>query len=142
VSGSVRRTALGLQIEPLGIVTSRFHVPDLAEPSEHTPLHTDLEPASSLSALTHALAEACSALDDAAHHGLRRAGRGFGERLSQRALELRRVGLIRLAARFDALKRALEDGQASGDAGSEAALATSWADAAIRVRLCQESSGS
>jgi hypothetical protein len=141
VSGSVRRTVLGLQIDPLGLVTGRFHVPDLAEPSEHTPLPTELEPTGSLTALTHVLAGACSALDDAAHHGLRRAGRGFGERLSQRAGELRRVGLMRLAARFDALKLALENGQASGDAGSEVALAESWANAAIRLRLCQESSG-
>lgn len=141
VSGSVRRTALGLQIDPLGIVTDRFLVPDLAELDEDAPLHGAAEAEGSFTALTHALAEACRALDDAAHHGLRRAGRGFGERLSQQAGELRRVGLTRLATRFDALKSALDDGQASGDVSSEALLVTSWADAAIRLRLCQESSG-
>jgi len=142
VSGSVWRTALGLQIDPLGIVTDRFHVPDLAELDEDTPLHGAAEAEGSSTALTHALAEACRALDDAAHHGLRRAGRGFGERLSRQASELRRVGLTRLATRFDALKSALDDGQASGDVSSEARLVTSWADAAIRLRQYTSIDGS
>jgi len=141
VSGSVRRTASGLTIDPLGIVTDRFHVPDLAEASDGIPLHADAEPEGESSALTHTLEQAAGALDDAAHHGLRRAGRGYGERITERALELRRVGLSRLAERFEAFKNALDDSQASGDPASELSLVTRWADAAIRVRLCLESAG-
>jgi len=140
VSGSVRRTLAGLTIEPLGIVADRFHVPDLAEPGELERL-PDAEPDGAFTALSQALAQAGSVLDDAAHHGLRRAGRAYGERITQRALELRRVGLSRLGARFEALKGALDAGQASGDTDSEATLVTRWADAAIRVRLSQESGG-
>jgi hypothetical protein len=131
----------GLTIEPLGIVTDRFHVPDLAEPSDLTRSGADSEPDGRFTALSHALDQAGSVLDDAAHHGLRRAGRGYGERITQRAMELRRVGLSRLAVRFEALKSALDDGQARGDTDSEATLVSRWADAAIRVRLCQESGG-
>ncbi|MBN1610603.1 MAG: hypothetical protein JW940_28495 [Polyangiaceae bacterium] len=141
VSGSVRRTALGLEIEPLGIVTDRFHVPDLADPSDHTPLGAEPEPDDDTSALTHALEQASGALDDAAHHGLRRASRSYVERLNRQAEAMRRLGLTELAARFEALRSALGQSQASGDAGSEAALVARWADAAIRVRLCQESAG-
>jgi hypothetical protein len=141
VSGRVRRTALGLEIEPLGIVTDRFHVPDLAEPTDHTPLGSRPESDDGASALTRALAEASGALDDAAHHGLRRASRSYGERLTRQADALRRLGLSVLAARFEALRSALGQSQASGDAASEAALVARWADAAIRVRLCQESVG-
>ena len=141
VSGSVRRTALGLEIEPLGIVTNRFHVPDLAEPSDHAPLCVEPEPDEGVSRLTRELGEASSVLDDAVHHGLRRASRSYGDRLSRQVDALRRLGLAELAARFESLRGALGESQASGDAGSEAVLVARWADAAIRVRLCQESTG-
>ncbi|HYQ04485.1 MAG TPA: hypothetical protein VER96_37690 [Polyangiaceae bacterium] len=125
----------------MGIVTDRFHVPDLADPSDDTPLRAEAEPEGEFSVLSHALEHAASALDDAAHHGLRRAGRNYGERISERAVELRQVGLKRLAERLEALKAALDDSQASGDHDAEVRLVTRWADAAIRVRLCQESGG-
>lgn len=137
VSGSVRATSRGLQLSPIGVVTDRFHVPDLADPSDGA-LPTTAQSEPEESHLKHTLDEAMRALDDAAHHGLRRASRGYAERLAQQGYALRRVGLTHLAARFDALGAALQVSGASGEVDAETALVARWADAAIRLHLCQE----
>ncbi|HET9955976.1 MAG TPA: hypothetical protein VFQ61_15820 [Polyangiaceae bacterium] len=145
VSGSVRHTASGLELEPIGIVTDRFHVPDLADPSSdpRLPIPGGVatgpnELANPISPITTALSLAANVLDDGVHHGLRRASPNFGGQLGERAAELRRTGLIGLAARFEALKYALAESQARGDTDSETTLTARWADAAIRLRLCEE----
>jgi hypothetical protein len=137
VSGSVRATSRGLQLSPIGVITDRFHVPDLADPSDSAlPSAAQAEPEESH--LKHTLDAATRAIDEGAHHGLRRASRGYGERLGQQAYALRRVGLTHLAARFDALGAALHASGASGEVDAETALVARWADAAIRLHLCQQ----
>ncbi|HET9929476.1 MAG TPA: hypothetical protein VFQ35_02265 [Polyangiaceae bacterium] len=142
VSGSVRHTGSGLELEPIGVVTDRFHVPDLADPSDRPQFPgvtaPDVSDSGHVDPIMHTLDNAASVLDDAAHHGLRRASPSYAQQLAQRADELRRIGFTRLASRFEVLKSALADSQASGDADSEAAVVERWADAAIRLRLSLE----
>jgi hypothetical protein len=138
VSGSVRATSRGPEIEPIGVVTDRFHVPDLADPNDGIELLQSAAADTQDDHLKHALEEAARTLDDAAHHGLRRASRSYSERLQRQAYELRRTGLTQLALRFDALHSALNASLASGNLETETQLVTRWADAAIRVHLCQQ----
>ena len=51
------------------------------------------------------------------------------------------LGRSRRSCGITSVHAAFRDSQASGDHDAEVGLVTRWADAAIRVRLCQESGG-
>ncbi|MEU9508848.1 hypothetical protein AB0D32_21525 [Micromonospora sp. NPDC048170] len=130
VSGTVRRTADGLVVEPLAVVAdSTVIVPDLAPGTGDGALATGLAPVPDRAGA--ALRDGLGLLAEAAHSGLRHLPATFPDRLRAAAVALATVGLDGGAARLDALAGAL--GPAPG-AGAVAA----WVDAQIRLLTTAE----
>ncbi|MBQ1056769.1 SWIM zinc finger family protein [Micromonospora sp. C32] len=130
VSGTVRRGADGLVVEPLAVVADAVVVPDLA------PGVGDGRLAGALDArpdpVAAALGTASALLAQAAHSGLRHLPAGFPDRLRATAAGLTGVGLDRCGAALSGLAGAL-----GADPGEPAVRA--WVDAWIRLSVTAES---
>ncbi|MBC8990503.1 hypothetical protein H9X95_10060 [Micromonospora chalcea] len=130
VSGTVRRGADGLVVEPLAVVADTVVVPDLA------PGVGDGRLAGAVDArpdpVAAALGAAAALLAQAAHTGLRHLPAAFPERLRATAAGLAAVGLDRCGATVSGLAGAL-----GADPGEPAVRA--WVDAWIRLSVTGES---
>ncbi|MGW0244841.1 hypothetical protein [Micromonospora chalcea] len=130
VSGTVRRGADGLVVEPLAVVADTVVVPDLA------PGVGDGRLAGAVDArpdpVAAALGAAAALLAQAAHTGLRHLPAAFPERLRATAAGLAAVGLDRCGATVAGLAGAL-----GADPGEPAVRA--WVDAWIRLSVTGES---
>ncbi|WDQ01627.1 hypothetical protein PVK74_07520 [Micromonospora chalcea] len=130
VSGTVRRGADGLVVEPLAVVADTVVVPDLA------PGVGDGRLAGAVDArpdpVAAALGAAVALLAQAAHTGLRHLPAAFPERLRATAAGLAAVGLDRCGATVSGLAGAL-----GADPGEPAVRA--WVDAWIRLSVTGES---
>ncbi|WPB82063.1 hypothetical protein KYC5002_23485 [Archangium violaceum] len=142
LSGEVRRTARGLVVEPLALSCEGTGVVVLdMQPATATgPLRT-AEDRPPLEPLPAALAELEGCLADAVHQGLRHVVPAWGTRLSAVASRVRELGMKHLAEDLGALSTKLDAARTSGLPGDEAALATAWADAALRVTVGLEQLG-
>ncbi|MFJ8203877.1 hypothetical protein [Micromonospora chalcea] len=130
VSGTVRRGADGLVVEPLAVVADTVVVPDLA------PGVGDGRLAGAVDArpdpVAAALGAAAALLAQAAHTGLRHLPAAFPGRLRATAAGLAAVGLDRCGATVAGLAGAL-----GADPGEPAVRA--WVDAWIRLSVTGES---
>ncbi|WP_431881461.1 hypothetical protein [Micromonospora chalcea] len=130
VSGTVRRGADGLVVEPLAVVADTVVVPDLA------PGVGDGRLAGAVDArpdpVAAALGAAAALLAQAAHTGLRHLPAAFPERLRATAAGLAAVGMDRCGATVSGLAGAL-----GADPGEPAVRA--WVDAWIRLSVTGES---
>jgi hypothetical protein len=134
VSGTVRRTAGGLLLEPLGVAVGtgpqrqrgpRQHAvvaPDLAVRAGRE-LVTDRDGAGP-DPLTAALLTAGSLLADVAHHGLTHLPPSIADRAERAAVGLDAVGLRRVAAAVRAFRAGL---------GDDEPPVRAWVDARLRV---------
>ncbi|MEU0079443.1 hypothetical protein ABZY58_16195 [Micromonospora tulbaghiae] len=130
VSGTVRRGADGLVVEPLAVVADAVVVPDLAAGVGDGRLAgaVDARP----DPVAAALATASALLAQAAHTGLRHLPAGFPDRLRATAAGLAGVGLDRCGAALSGLA-----GTLGADPGEPAVRA--WVDAWIRLSVTAES---
>lgn len=142
ISGEVRRTARGLVVEPMALSCEGTGVVVLdVQPTTATgPLRTAQDTAP-LPPLPAALAEVEGCLADAVHQGLRHIVPAWTKRLGAAAAHVRELGMKRLADDLGSLATKLDAARASGDAADEAALATAWADASVRVTVGLEQLG-
>ncbi|MFD6716363.1 hypothetical protein AMK25_12095 [Micromonospora sp. TSRI0369] len=130
VSGTVRRGADGLVVEPLAVVADAVVVPDLAPGAGDGRLAggVDARP----DPVAAALNAASALLAQAAHTGLRHLPSGFPDRLRATAAGLAGVGLDRCGAALSGVALAL-----GAEAGEPAVRA--WVDAWIRLSVTAES---
>ncbi|MEV4520809.1 SWIM zinc finger family protein [Micromonospora tulbaghiae] len=130
VSGTVRRGADGLVVEPLAVVADAVVVPELAPGAGDGRLAgaVDVRP----DPVAAALGTASALLAQAAHTGLRHLAAGFPERLRTTAAGLAGVGLERCGAALSGLA-----GTLGADPGEPAVRA--WVDAWIRLSVTTES---
>ncbi|KAB1113272.1 hypothetical protein F6X54_14365 [Micromonospora aurantiaca] len=130
VSGTVRRGADGLVVEPLAVVADAVVVPDLAPGVGDGRLTgaVDARP----DPVAAALGTASALLAQAAHTGLRHLPVGFPDRLRATAATLGGVGLDRCGAALSGLA-----GTLGADPGEPAVRA--WVDAWIRLSVTAES---
>ncbi|WP_433615458.1 SWIM zinc finger family protein [Dactylosporangium sp. CA-139114] len=129
VSGVVRKTSGGIEIDPLAIVAgATVVVPDLGEAGAGELARPDgvgKEP------LAEALDHAIATLAEMPHRGLRHLPPGFGDRLRKAGDGLHRVGLHRAAAALETLRDAL--GPDPGEA-----VVRAWVDAHLRLTVTAE----
>ncbi|MBU8861188.1 MULTISPECIES: hypothetical protein [unclassified Micromonospora] len=130
ISGTVRRGADGLVVEPLAVVADAVVVPDLSPGAGDGRLAgaVDARP----DPVAAALGTASALLAQAAHTGLRHLPAGFPDRLRATAAGLAGVGLDRCGAALSGLAGAL-----GADPGEQAVRA--WVDAWIRLSVTAES---
>nr|BFE61802.1 hypothetical protein GCM10020063_063280 [Dactylosporangium thailandense] len=129
VSGVVRRTGGGIEIDPLAIVAgTTVVVPDLGEAGAG---ELALPDGGRQEPLPAALDHAIATLAEMPHRGLRHLPPGFGDRLRKAGDGLNRVGLHQAAAALEALRDAL-----GPDPGEAAARA--WVDAHLRLTVTAE----
>ncbi|GIJ44162.1 hypothetical protein Val02_10480 [Virgisporangium aliadipatigenens] len=123
VSGTVRRSAGGLLLDPLGVaVGGGIVAPDLAVRAARE-LVTERD-AAGPDRLTAALLSAGSLLADVAHHGLTHLPPSVAERAGRAAEDLAAVGLRRVAAALTAFRQRL---------GDDEPPVREWVDAHLRV---------
>ncbi|WP_433085938.1 hypothetical protein ACQP1P_11880 [Dactylosporangium sp. CA-052675] len=129
VSGVVRSTSGGIEIDPLAIVAgTTVVVPDLGEAgAAELALPDGVREEPLAEALDHAIAT----LAEMPHRGLRHLPPGFGDRLRKAGDGLNRVGLHRAAAALETLRDAL--GPEPG-----AAVVRAWVDAHLRLTVTAE----
>ncbi len=89
-------------------------------------------------ALSEALTKASRIVDEAVHHGLRRAPAGFRGDLEAITTRLAALGLDRAAAALAKLQRAHESAKVTGAEPDERAAADAWASATIRLTLLRD----
>ena len=130
VSGTVRRVAGGLMIDPLAVAAEgTIVVPDLAAPTGRADsLPYGVIPSDPLA---DALTQAGGLLAEGAHRGLAHLPASFAERLRAEAATLTGLGLRRVADALDGLAGAL------GPDPSDSAV-ESWVDAALFVATASE----
>ncbi|ATB35558.1 hypothetical protein CYFUS_000971 [Cystobacter fuscus] len=141
VSGEVRRTARGLVVEPMALSCENGVVALDVQPAATTGKLCTAADAPALPPLAAALAEVEGCLADSVHQGLRHVPPAWTTRLDTVATRARGLGLKRLAEDLGALGAALARARASGAAGDEAALAETWASAALRTQVGHEQLG-
>ncbi len=137
VAGEVRRHLGAIELDPSAVAADRVIVPDLAdEPLRpRLPAGRAEPPADPLEA---ALLAAASALEEAAHLGLRAVAPGWPDRIARTALELERVGLATIGRRLGAVGEGVREARRSGSADAWTASARAWLEAAVRVEITRE----
>ncbi|EPX60158.1 hypothetical protein D187_002244 [Cystobacter fuscus DSM 2262] len=141
VSGEVRRTARGLVVEPMALSCEHGVVALDVQPTVTTGRPRTAADAPALPPLAAALTEVEGCLAEGVHQGLRHVPPAWSTRLDTVASRARGLGLKRLAEDLGALGAALARARASGAAGDEAALAETWASAALRTGVGHEQLG-
>lgn len=136
VSGAVHRTAGGVTIDPVAVLTpAGVVVPDLAPGDGSTALaaavHRPSDP------LTAALDEALSALSAVPHSGLRRLPVAARSRIDDAATALSRTGLGRAAALVRAFLDTLDGGAEASGTEREAAVGA-WLEAQLHLMVTDE----
>ncbi|MFE1408055.1 hypothetical protein ACFW5D_31460 [Streptomyces sp. NPDC058770] len=131
VSGAVHRTAEGVTIDPIAVLTpAGVIVPDLAPGDGSTALAA--APRCPSDPLTAALEEALSALSAVPHSGLRHLTVPARSHIEGAATTLSRTGLVRAAALVRAFIDAL-DGGAETDGTGLGAAADAWLEAQLHL---------
>ncbi|MFF2010539.1 hypothetical protein ACFVWY_15895 [Streptomyces sp. NPDC058195] len=136
LSGVLRRSASGVRIDPLAVLTpAGTVVPDLAA-GDGPAVLAAVERGPS-DPLTAALDEALSAMAAVPHSGLRRLGAPARARIGDAATALSRTGLARAAALLRAFVEALDDGAASGEEALAAGCGA-WLRAQLHLLVSSE----
>ncbi|MFJ1614567.1 hypothetical protein [Streptomyces sp. NPDC088249] len=136
VSGSVRRSGGGIEIDPIAVLTpAGTVVPDLAPGDGSTALAAAVgRPADPLTAV---LDEAVSALSAVPHGGLRHLTVPARSRIDEAATALSRTGLTRAATLLRTFLGTLDDG-AAPDGEALAARSGAWLDALLHLLVGHE----
>jgi hypothetical protein len=138
LSGHLRASAHGLELDPLAVVTDRVIALDVAAPGklELPAGRLDLEP----TPVAAAVAEAWGCLEDAAHSGLLRPPGGFADRVGRAIERLTAVGLEETAGRLRGLADAVRGAALAPATDSAAAgrAARAWEHAGLRLALLRE----
>jgi len=132
VCGVVRRSSLGMEMDPVSILCDKgMVVPDLAEgggpESELGGIQRPGTP------MEEALRAAAVQLDSGVHHGIRAAPSTWNGSLRAAARRLEELGLSKVSGQLVALADTAKAVEAR-----PAAAANAWLDAAIRVQLALE----
>jgi hypothetical protein len=130
VSGFLRATARGFEMDPLAVCGASLVVPDLA-PAGRLDLPLVEAPAAD-SPLAAAVHEAWSRVEEMSHRGLGRTGTTWLEAARGAARQLQATGLVQTAAAMEALCDRLQD--VGRGAPAEAAV-VAWETAAVRLQL-------
>jgi hypothetical protein len=132
VSGVVRRTAIGMEMDPVAVLGAGGMVlPDFAEAAGAEAELGGIEAPGS--PIEDALHTAAGHLEAGAHQGLRLVGPGWASRVMGSAKELEGLGVSAIGERLEILSEKARTVDAEGEA-----VARAWLDAAIRVNLALE----
>ncbi len=130
VSGLVHLRPDGLEVDPVGVVTDRLIVPDLA-PREDFELEVGRSPMP-LDPVGDAVAQGQGCLDDLVHVGLRSAAMSWQKRARSAAQLLQNVGMKASSAALDRCVIAVADTHGGGDMDP---AVDAWLEAALRLSL-------
>jgi hypothetical protein len=137
ITGEVRRTLRGFELEPLAVVADRIIVPDLEREPLETSLPMGREPPPA-SPLENAIATGLGVLDEAAHHGLERAAPTLSDRASAAGKRAGELGLSVGGNQLALFAAQLVRARAAGTDDGWREAARTWTDAAITFLLCRE----